>query len=1014
MTTSIQLDVKTFHKRIKILQEQWRDYQSSLKTFAAVSIVTGGANEFSTYQKSVAMHNWLLGYEFPETIVVLTPDKVGIVTSVKKGTMLEQLNTAFFENQTQVSIFKREKDGSNQEEVLASLLEFIDGDNVGVFVKDKLSTPLASAWADLLESSGKKTLDVAKEISISFSIKDKEGISNTKIAGKVTSMAMKDFCAEEIMAIVDDETSITHEKLSEKFSTLIDPSKKKWQNMRMPSDVSAEYLELCYPPIIQSGGNYNLKPSAASDNQKLHFGTIICSLGLRYKSFCSNIARTFLIEPTKEQEKNYKFLMELQSHIIGFMRPKVKLCDVYDEGIRYLESTRSDLQSNVTNNFGFSMGIEFRESEFILNSKNQHSLENGMVLNLSIGFKDLVNSEASDAKGKVYALLLCDTVRITEEGSVLYTDGCKQFDDISLFFKSEEDEEDEETEIEEKFTRPVSVPTTRKRASNNESNRDSNENDRKAHQRALGLERNEEMLALYSGGQGEAVAKKNEVVRKFESYKRDNFMPVECKQLKIVVDRRAETVIVPIYGLPVPFHILTIKNLTKSDKNEFSFLRINFNTPGRTFGKQSVQSFPEQHDMYQFVRTMTYRNADSQHINQVYREIMDLKKAIQAKENERKERADLVVQDNLEEIRGKRVPRLNDVFVRPSMDGKRVPGDLEIHANGLRYRNQLRSDQMIDILFSNIQHLIFQPCEGEMLVLLHFHLKNSIMVGKKKTQDVQFYREASEAIVEETGGRRRKTNFGDDDELAQEQDERRRRRALNNEFKEFSEKIQDSYSGLSVDVPFKELGFYGVPHRQSVLMQPTTDCLVSLSETPFFLVSIPDVEVAFLERVVFGLKNFDIKFIFKDHAKNPEAVNTVPMEYLQHVKDWLDSVDIVFVESNINYNWTQIMKTIRDDPIGFYEHGGWASMQPDNKDVDFSDSDEDQESTFEPDEEEEYSSSSEEDMEEVISEEEEFSESEEEDDGLEWDELEQETAREDARRDAKRAAKMPSMPNKRR
>ena len=46
-------------------------------------------------------------------------------------------------------------------------------------------------------------------------------------------------------------------------------------------------------------------------------------------------------------------------------------------------------------------------------------------------------------------------------------------------------------------------------------------------------------------------------------------------------------------------------------------------------------------------------------------------------------------------------------------------------------------------------------------------------MGKKKIQDIQFYREASDMAVDETGTRRRGQNrfrrYGDEDELEQEQ-----------------------------------------------------------------------------------------------------------------------------------------------------------------------------------------------------------------------------------------------------
>lgn len=34
----------------------------------------------------------------------------------------------------------------------------------------------------------------------------------------------------------------------------------------------------------------------------------------------------------------------------------------------------------------------------------------------------------------------------------------------------------------------------------------------------------------------------------------------------------------------------------------------------------------------------------------------------------------------------------------------------------------MRGDK-VDILYNNIKHAIFQPCDGEMIIVLHFHLK---------------------------------------------------------------------------------------------------------------------------------------------------------------------------------------------------------------------------------------------------------------------------------------------------
>ena len=207
-------------------------------------------------------------------------------------------------------------------------------------------------------------------------------------------------------------------------------------------------------------------------------------------------------------------------------------------------------------------------------------------------------------------------------------------------------------------------------------------------------------------------------------------------------------------------------------------------------------------------------------------------------------------------------------------------------------------------------------------------------------------------------------------------------------------------------------------------MQPTTECLVYLSEPPYTIITLSEVEIAYLERVMFGLKNFDLVFIFKDHTVPPVHITAIPMSNLEAVKDWLDSVDVLFAESTVNYNWTNIMKTVVEDPIGFYEMGGWSYLQPDADNEDGSE-DEEQSSEYEPededeeefeeseDEEEEFDEDDEEDEDESEEEESEDEEDEEDSDeeAPDWDELEEKARREDSRREngsGKRKAPAPS------
>lgn len=77
--------------------------------------------------------------------------------------------------------------------------------------------------------------------------------------------------------MIDGDLKITHGKLTEEIEKIFaDPAAFKIK-------ARADNLESCYSPIFMSGGRYDLKASATSDDANLHQGTIVIELGARYK-----------------------------------------------------------------------------------------------------------------------------------------------------------------------------------------------------------------------------------------------------------------------------------------------------------------------------------------------------------------------------------------------------------------------------------------------------------------------------------------------------------------------------------------------------------------------------------------------------------------------------------------------------------------------------------------------------------------------------------------------------------
>ena len=64
----------------------------------------------------------------------------------------------------------------------------------------------------------------------------------------------------------------------------------------------------------------------------------------------------------------------------------------------------------LTKNFGFSMGIEFRDGPLSIAGNCAAKVKKGMVFNVNVGFSGLTNKGASDPKGKGIALFIGDTI----------------------------------------------------------------------------------------------------------------------------------------------------------------------------------------------------------------------------------------------------------------------------------------------------------------------------------------------------------------------------------------------------------------------------------------------------------------------------------------------------------------------------------------------------------------------------------------------------------------------------
>lgn len=549
----------------------------------------------------------------------------------------------------------RGKDVAENEKQFKRCLDIIKtaGNKVGVIAKDQSSGPFVTEWKNAFSEISKEVeeVDIAPALSAALSVKDPNELRAIRDASRASSGLVAKYFVDQMSGIIDDEKKISHKKLSQMVADKIE-DEKFFTKLKVPDP---NQLDWAVQPIVQSGGKYDIKLSAQPDDNNLHAGVITAALGLRYATYSSLIARTYLVDPNKSQESAYKLLLSVHDLVLKSLKDGAVAKDIYRKAIDLIKSKKPELEKNFVKSLGYGIGIEIRDSNFSINSKNASVLRDGMTLSITTAFNDITNPSPQDSKSNTYTLVLTDTVRVApSEGAVFTKDAPTDLESTSFFFNDEEEEQEKKPKA-KKDSRVGAVAQTNIKSTRLRNERSTNvseekEAQRKEHQRELHQKKQQQGLEKYAAGTGNLNGVEEKKFKKFESYRQVTQLPTRVKDMVVLVDVKSSSVIVPIMGRPVPFHINTIKNVSKTEEpGNVTFLRINFLSPGQGVGRKDDQPFedPTAH----FIRSMTFRSTNSDRIDTIVSQVTDMKKNAVRREQEKKEMEDVVEQDKLVEIR---------------------------------------------------------------------------------------------------------------------------------------------------------------------------------------------------------------------------------------------------------------------------------------------------------------------------------------------------------------------------
>jgi len=382
---------------------------------------------------------------------------------------------------------------------------------------------------------------------------------------------------------------ITHESLAVKTESIIgDPSK-------IGVKVAKELVESCFFPIIQSGGKYDIRVSASSDAENLSYDVILCSLGARYKNYCANMSRSYMIDAPAKVEQIYNTLLGAYEAATAAMIPGNEFKDAYLAATQYLLSKNDSLLPHFPKNIGFPIGLEFRDGSLLINATNTTKFVEGMVLNLTTGLHKIALSEdeksgASDSYKKMseFSLLVADTVLVQKDKLEILTKLPKDFPSVSynLSGKGADDADDGQQ---------VSGVGGSGRTLRDRKERDANEDltiQRQMRQQELMQQRIRDALARQQSGDADKAADAAiQAAEDIRVYRSPAEYPKDVSTIQLRIDVEREVIFAPIGGIPVPFHVSAIKSITLPEPDKATYLRINFYASGKFYSSLSLMSY---------------------------------------------------------------------------------------------------------------------------------------------------------------------------------------------------------------------------------------------------------------------------------------------------------------------------------------------------------------------------------------------------------------------------------------
>ena len=170
----ITIDADIFFNRLDAIKSHWLAHKEDIWGGAdALCIPMGSVKEQDVvYSKSSSLHLYLLGYEFPDSLIVITPDRLYFMATQKKIAYIETLKD---ENKFPiVTLVKSKDEAANREnfKVIINDIKGHGGKQLGTLLRGDFDGRFVPSWNDAVQSDLLDTVDISRGLGYILSIKD--------------------------------------------------------------------------------------------------------------------------------------------------------------------------------------------------------------------------------------------------------------------------------------------------------------------------------------------------------------------------------------------------------------------------------------------------------------------------------------------------------------------------------------------------------------------------------------------------------------------------------------------------------------------------------------------------------------------------------------------------------------------------------------------------------------------------------------------------------------------------